>query len=117
MVCAAGIRLGVAGAAADADPRLARKSEKGYTVIKGLPSRTGQAETGRKMEFDLTDLPDLDTLDRDALQSLLAQLEKLYREVDTQEPEDEESEEYEDWLNDLDEIQDWMDEVQDRLEA
>ena len=68
------------------------------------------------MNFDLSNLPDLNTLNRDSLQVLLRQLEELYSEVDSQEPEDEDSDEYEDWLNDLEEVQDLMDEIQERLE-
>ena len=69
------------------------------------------------MEFDLTDLPDPDTLDRASLQALFSRLEDFYDEVESREPDDEESAEYEDWLNDLDEIQDLMDEIEDRLES
>ena len=68
------------------------------------------------MEFDLTDLPDLSSLNPDELRGLLSRLEDLYRDVEAQEPDDEECEEYDAWLDDLEEIEDLMDEIEERLE-
>ena len=64
---------------------------------------------------DLPFLPDPKTLSREELQTLLEKLGCLYDEVDAEEP-DEESEAYEEWLDALDEIEDFRDEVLDRLE-
>jgi hypothetical protein len=64
---------------------------------------------------DLPFLPDPKTLSREDLQTLLDKLGCLYNEVDAEEP-DEESEAYEEWLDALDEIEDFRDEVLDRLE-
>ena len=68
------------------------------------------------MEFDLTALPDPASLNPEELRSLFIQLETFYGEVEAQEPEDEDSEEYESWLDNLDEIEELMDEIRDRLE-
>ena len=68
------------------------------------------------MNFDLNDLPDLDLLDPQSLKDLYTQLEGLYADVELQEPEDEDSDDYEAWLDDLDEIEDLMEEIEERLE-
>ncbi len=68
------------------------------------------------MRFDLTDFPDPASLDPQALRDLYAQLEELYDEVELQEPEDDESEEYEAWLNDLEEVEDFMEQIEEQLE-
>ncbi len=68
------------------------------------------------MRFDLTDFPDPASLDPQALRDLYAQLEELYDEVELQEPEDDESEEYDAWLNDLEEVEDFMEQIEEQLE-
>ena len=68
------------------------------------------------MEFDLNNLPDLSSLDPEELRALSSRLEDLYREVEAQESDDEECEEYDAWLDDLEEIEDLMDEIEERLE-
>ena len=68
------------------------------------------------MEFDLNDLPDLSSLDPEELRALFARLEDLYHEIEAQEPDDEECEEDDAWLEDLEEIEDLMDEIEERLE-
>ena len=68
------------------------------------------------MEFDLNNLPDLSSLDPEELRALSSRLEDLYREVEAQEPDDAECEEYDAWLDDLEEIEDLMDEIEERLE-
>ena len=68
------------------------------------------------MDFDLTNLPDLSSLDPEELRALSSRLEDLYLQVEAQEPDDEEGEEYEAWLDDLEEVEDLMDEIEERLE-
>ena len=68
------------------------------------------------MEFDLNNLPDLSSLDPEELRALFARLEDLYGEIEAQEPDDEECEEYDAWLEDLEEIENLMDEIEERLE-
>ena len=67
------------------------------------------------MEFDLNNLPDLSSLDPEELRALSSRLEDLYREVEAQEPDDEECEEYDTWLDDLEEIEDLMDEIEEKV--
>lgn len=65
--------------------------------------------------FDLTDLPDLSALRPEELRSLLSQVTDFYAEVEARDP-GEDSEDYETWLEDLDEIEDLMEEIEERLD-
>jgi len=71
---------------------------------------------------DLPYLPDLDDLSRPELTILLERLTTLYNELDAEEPdwsdvEDElENEAHDEWIEQLEEIDDLMDDIRDRLD-
>lgn len=57
----------------------------------------------------------LDGLSQDELNDLFAQAEALYRELLAIEPGDEDCDEYIAWEEDLETLDDFMDDIQDRL--
>ena len=65
---------------------------------------------------DLEFLPDLDTLDTPALEELLDRLEGLLDDLEDDEP-DEDSEAHSEWEESLDEVSDFIEEVQSRLDG
>ena len=64
---------------------------------------------------DMEFLPDLDTLDVPALEELLERLEGLLDDLEDEEP-DEDSEAHSEWEESLDEVSDFIEEVQSRLD-
>lgn len=65
---------------------------------------------------DLEFLPDLDTLDSPALEELLDRLEGLLNDLEDDEP-DEDSEAHSEWEESLDEVSDFIEAVQSRLDG
>lgn len=59
---------------------------------------------------------DLSALSREELEALRQAANARYAEIELQEPVDEESDEYEAWLERLEEIDDLLDDIGDRLE-
>ena len=59
---------------------------------------------------------DVDAYSQEELEALLPMIEDLYEEIEEEEPDDPESEEYYLWAALLEEMDDLMDEIQDRLD-
>ena len=60
--------------------------------------------------------PDMENMTREQLESYRAALLQKLVELDSQEPEDMEDPSYEDWADEHEELEDLLDELQDRLE-
>lgn len=80
-----------------------------------IASGVVRIDTPLTME-DLEFLPDLDTLDAPALEELLDRLEGLLDDLEDDEP-DEDSEAHGEWEESLDEVSDFIEEVQSRLDG
>ena len=59
---------------------------------------------------------DLDELTPEELQACLAHLEEELAKLDAREPADETSAAYDDWADEHEELEDWIDDVKDRLD-
>lgn len=66
-------------------------------------------------ELDGLDELDLDMMDKAALSSLLERIRLTYPVLEAQEPEDDESEEYLLWQENLETLDDYLDELTERL--
>lgn len=71
---------------------------------------------GVKLDWETALSLDVDAYNKEELPALLPLLETLYGEMEAEEPEDAESEEYYEWAEMLEEMDDLMDEIRDRLE-
>jgi len=80
-----------------------------------IASGVVRIDTALTME-DLEFLPDLDTLDTPALEELLDRLEGLLDDLEDDEPV-EDSEAHSEWEESLDEVSDFIEEVQSRLDG
>ena len=67
-------------------------------------------------ELDALDDLDLDALDEPAVRKLLARVELTYPVLESQEPEDDTSEEYLLWQENLETLDDYIDELTERLQ-
>ena len=67
-------------------------------------------------ELDGLDDLDLDSMTEDELRQLLRRVELTYPVVEEREPEDETSEEYLLWQEDLETLDDYIDELTERLQ-
>ena len=67
-------------------------------------------------ELDALDDLDLDALDAPAMRKLLARVELTYPVLESQEPEDDTSEEYLLWQENLETLDDYIDELTERLQ-
>ena len=66
-------------------------------------------------ELDGLDELDLDMMDKAALSGLLERIRLTYPVLEAQEPEDDESEEYLLWQENLETLDDYLDELTERL--
>ncbi len=66
-------------------------------------------------ELDGLDELDLDKMDKAALSGLLERIRLTYPVLEAQEPEDDESEEYLLWQENLETLDDYLDELTERL--
>ena len=60
---------------------------------------------------------DIDTMDKGALLSYLEQLRERIEQLDAAEPKNMNSEAYEEWADEHEELEDYLDEILDRMEA
>ena len=66
-------------------------------------------------ELDALDVLDLDAMDEVALRTLLERVRLTYPVIEAQEPEDDETEDYLLWQESLETLDDYLDELTERL--